>query len=102
MPEEAGEEKRELPEMVMGAHARSPPASGYQGLLCLSEQRRKLKPLMKRPPVFLQENPPEGSGAVPSWPVVTPERRRGKGHLCPQKIVPVSSGPCPTAQQAPD
>ena len=58
--EGACEEKGELPEMG----TRSPPASGYQTLLCLSEQGRKLKPLMKRPPVFLQEKPPEGNGAV--------------------------------------
>lgn len=42
--------------------APSPPVSGYQRSLCLSERRRKLKPLMKRPSVLLQERPPEGNG----------------------------------------
>lgn len=57
----------------------SPPApSHYQKLLCLNEQKRKFKPLVKRPPVLLQEKPPEGNRAVASWPLVTPERgRRG-------------------------
>lgn len=96
-----GEEKSELPEMVMGTE--SPEASGHQRRLCLSKQRGKLKPLMKRPPVSLQK-PPEGnggSGLVACGDPIEGEGR-GKGHLGPQKIVPMSSGPCCTAQQAPD
>lgn len=44
----------------------APPVSDYQRLLCLSEQRRKLKPLMKRPSVFLQEKPQRAMGQWPS------------------------------------